>query len=162
MKTIILLNGPSSSGKSTLSKALQKLLKDHHQSYEIVDIDDYMKIATDETIYEDDVFEISNDMNSAVKEYLKDHDGVIVSHVITSERIYVEFLNMAKVYKLIKVHVSCPLKVLLNREKERGNRCKGSAKDSYTYLYPKEGYDVTIDTSKATLEENTLRILKVI
>ena len=162
MKTIILLNGPSSSGKSSLSKALQRLFKSHNQIYEIVDIDDFMKIGTDEKIYEDDVFEISMDMNTATKEYLNTSDGVIVDHVITSERIYQQFLDMFKEYKVIKVHISCPIDVLLSREQARGNRNKGTANDSYTYLYPKKGYDITIDTSKLSIEEAALNLYKVI
>ena len=38
---IILLNGPSSSGKSTLSKALQKTLREiKNEEYDIVSIDE--------------------------------------------------------------------------------------------------------------------------
>ena len=58
MVKIILLNGPSSSGKSTLSRAIRAKL----DGFEVVSIDDFMKLAKDETIYEDDVFEISADM----------------------------------------------------------------------------------------------------
>ncbi len=158
MKQIILLNGPSSSGKTTLSKTLQRMFKEkNNQQYQIVSIDDFMKISTSETIYEDDVFEISQEMCDAVISYLQTSNGVIVDHVITSERIYKQFLEMAKPYKTLLVHVSCPLDVLLQREKERGNRCLGSAKDSYDYLYPKDGYDLTIDTNSLSKEECGLK-----
>ena len=71
-KQIILLNGPSSSGKSTLSKNLQNLLKENFDlEYYIVSIDDFMKLATDETIYEDDVYEISSDMNNKALDAIK-------------------------------------------------------------------------------------------
>ena len=62
-KQILLLNGPSSSGKSTLSKTLQELIETRrNETYVIVSIDDFMKLSAEETIYEDDVFEISGDM----------------------------------------------------------------------------------------------------
>ena len=93
MKQIILLNGPSSSGKSTLSKTLQQLFKINNKQYEIVSIDDFMKISTSETIYEDDVFEISQDMCNAAIKLLEKAEGVIVDHVITSERIFKQFIN---------------------------------------------------------------------
>ena len=162
MKQIILLNGPSSSGKSTLSKTLQKLFKKNGKQFEIVSIDDFMKISTSETIYEDDVFEISQDMCNATIKLLEKVDGVIVDHVITSERIFKQFLEMAKPFKLLLVHVTCPLKILLQREKERGNRCLGSAKNSYDYLYPKDGYDLTIDTNLLSKEECGLKIFEFI
>ena len=78
---VILLNGPSSSGKSTLSRNIQTILSD----YEIISIDDFMKIGEDETIYEDDVYDISGDMCEATLEHLKRGKGVIIDHVITSQ-----------------------------------------------------------------------------
>ena len=69
-KQIILLNGPSSSGKSTLSKALQELIEEkRNEKYVIISIDDFMKLSTEETIYEDDVFE-GDDKLSWTKNYL--------------------------------------------------------------------------------------------
>lgn len=95
-KQIILLNGSSSAGKSTLAKALQALIEDKRKErYEIVSIDDFLKMATDDVIYEDDVYE-------------------------TSDR---------------------------------------SAEASYTYLYPKEGYDLTVDTHFMAISECVNRIL---
>ena len=160
MKQIILLNGPSSSGKSTLSKTLQQLFKLNNKQYEIVSIDDFMKISTSETIYEDDVFEISQDMCNAAIKLLEKAEGVIVDHVITSERIFKQFINMAKPYKLLTVHVTCPLDTLIKREKERGNRCLGSSESSYKYLYPKDGYDLTVDTHLLAKEECGLEVYK--
>ena len=147
-KHIILLNGPSSSGKSTLSKALQEVIEARrNEKYAIVSIDDFMKLATDETIYEDDVFEISGDMCASALEALKISSGVIIDHVITSERIYRQLRTMLGQHPIHTVHISCPLNVLLDREAARKNRCIGSAESSYTYLYPKEEYDLTVDTS---------------
>ena len=146
-KQIILLNGPSSSGKSTLSRALQGLIEEKGKGkYEIVSIDDFMKISTGETIYEDDVYEISGDMCSSAAEMLKTSPGVIIDHVITSERIFDQLREMLGQYAIRCVRVTCPLEVLLQRELARKNRCIGSAEASYTYLFPKEGYDLTVDT----------------
>ena len=59
-KQIILLNGPSSSGKSTLAKILKELIEEkRNEKYEIISIDDFLKMTTEDVIYEDDVFEIS-------------------------------------------------------------------------------------------------------
>ena len=60
-KQIILLNGPSSSGKSTLAKELQKLISEKNNvKFEVISIDDFLKMNTKDKIYEDDVFNISN------------------------------------------------------------------------------------------------------
>ena len=105
-KQIILLNGPSSSGKSTLSKALQGLIEEkRNEKYVIVSIDDFMKLSTEETIYEDDVFEISGDMCTSALEALKTSSGVIIDHVITSERIFRQLTAMLGQY--VGSHFDC-------------------------------------------------------
>ena len=150
-KQIILLNGPSSSGKSTLSKTMQALIEEkRNENYAVVSIDDFMKISTEETIYEDDVYDISGDMCAAALDRLTTAQGVIIDHVITSQRIYQQLMDMLGQYPIRTVHVTSPLEVLLQREYARKNRCLGSAEASFTYLYPKEGYDLTVDTSAMT------------
>ena len=162
-KQVILLNGPSSSGKSTLSRALKDLLgAQANQNFTIISIDDFMKLATDETIYEDDVFEISGDMCAAALKDLQTADGVIVDHVITSTRIYDQLIEMLGGYPILVVHVQCPLEVLLARENARGNRCQGSAEASYEYLYPKEGYDLTVDTHAMSTEACAAEIVRAL
>ena len=156
---VILLNGPSSSGKSTLSRALQAQLREKTgKEYAILSIDDFMKLTTQETIYEDDVFEISGEMCEAALERLKTADGVIVDHVITSARIFRQFLEMLRAYPLLLVHVACPLEELKRRENARGDRHPGSAEDSYTYLYPQAGYDLTVDTFSHTAKQCAAQI----
>ena len=65
--------------------------------------------------------------------------GVIVDHVITSERIYKQLAEALKEYALIMVQVTCPLNELEKREKKRKDRYIGSAKASFEYLYPQKG-----------------------
>ena len=83
---------------------------------------------------------------------------VIIDHVITSERIFRQLKEMLQAYPLRTVHVTCPVKVLREREKARGDRCPGSAESSAVYLYPKEGYEITVCTDKGTPAENAALI----
>ena len=146
-KQVILLNGPSSSGKSTLARALRAHIKaKRHEEFGIVSIDDFMKVAKDETIYEDDVYEISPALCGEAARILKTAQGLIIDHVITSERIFLQLKEALRPYRLYTVRVSCPLEVLRERERARGDRCPGSAEASEIYLYPKEGYDLRVDT----------------
>ena len=160
---IILLNGPSSSGKSTLSKTLQALIWEKMSlHYEVVSIDDFMKTDPMETIYEDDVFEISGDLCDHVLERMKESSGVIIDHVITSERIYQQLKNAMEDYTLFEVHVDCSLEILKKREQERKDRCPGSAEASATYLFPKDGYDLTVDSGLRSAEENARIIFEAL
>ncbi len=150
-KPVILLNGPSSSGKSTLAAALRMLIEaECGQRFPVVSIDDFMKLRKDETIYEDDVYEISGEMCEACLAALETHEGVIIDHVITSERIYDQLWEMLGEYRVFPVRISCPLEILERREKARGDRCLGSAKASFEYLYPKDGYELIVDTGSMT------------
>lgn len=159
-KQIILLNGSSSAGKSTLAKALQALIEDkRNERYEIVSIDDFLKMATDDVIYEDDVYEISGLICEKVMEVFSANQGVIIDHVITSERIFEQLKEAVSPNRLWMVRVTCPLEIIQKREQERKDRCLGSAEASYTYLYPKERYDLTVDTHFMTASECVNRIL---
>ncbi len=156
---VILLNGPSSSGKTTLAKALQKLISDERSKrYEVVSIDDFLQMSRMETIYEDDVFEISGDLCKKALEVLETGCGVIIDHVITSERIFAQLKENLVSCPVRTVRVTCPLRLLRKRELERGNRCPGSAEASEMYLFPKEGYDLVVDTGSAKAAENAVKI----
>ncbi len=161
-KRIMLLNGPSSSGKSTLASNLQTLIKDKNsEEYAINSIDDFLKMSTKEVIYEEDVFDISSKLCDKSIELLRLNQGIIIDHVITSERIYKHLIESLKSYGIYLVHVTCPLLELKRREEERRNRCLGSAEASYEYLFPKEGYDLTVDTFVSSEKECSLQILEV-
>ncbi len=145
---LILLNGPSSAGKSTIADELEHRLRLYGADPVIISIDDYMKISMDEEIWEEDVFEIVPDMCRDITEALKRRKWMIVDHVITSARIYEALLDAAAGFRMIKVLVACSPEILRKREKERGDRFPGTAEASLRYLYPKEGYDLRIDSGE--------------
>ena len=162
-KQIILLNGPSSSGKSTLAKSLQKSIEEkRNEKFGIVFIDDFLKMTAEDAIYEDDVFEISEQLCEKTLEVLESNPGVVVDHVITSERIFKQLKDKLSPYRLYLIHVTCPLDVLKQRETERKNRCAGSAESSYKYLFPKDGYDLTVDTHILGADECSLKIAEIL
>ena len=125
----------------------------------IISIDDYMKVAEDEEIWEDDVFEIMPDRCRDIVPALRHGKWVIVDHVITSTRIHEALLEAAAGYGVTAVLVTCSLETLKKREKERGNRFIGSAEASYQYLYPKEGYDLRINSGGMSPEASAEKIL---
>ena len=160
MKNIVLLNGPSSAGKSTLSREISKRLENMGISSVIISIDDYMTTDPKETIYEDDIYEIMPAMCRDIKAFVKDGKTVIVDHAITSERIYGMFLDAAKEGSALTVKVDCDIEILRQREIERGDRCPGSAEASLQYLWPKEGYGLVIDNGRVSAEVNAEKIIK--
>ena len=156
---LLLLNGPSSAGKSSIAGELQRELRRYGADPVIISIDDYMKIGTDEEIWEDDVFEVMPDMCRDITPALQQGKWVIVDHVITSARIYDALLDAAAGFDVVKVLVSCSLEILLKRERERGNRFAGSAEASLKYLYPKDEYDLRIDSGKTDAASSAEKIM---
>ena len=114
----------------------------------------------DEPIWEDDVYEVTSTMCQKITEALENGYFVIVDHVITSKRIYEAILQSFMEKDSFKVLVSCDIDILKKREKERGNRCIGSAEASLEYLYPKDNYDLTVDTGLKSTEQIVDQIIK--
>ena len=147
---VILLNGPSSAGKSSIAKALQQLLLDRGTDAVILSLDDYLQMSANEPIWEDDVFAIMPRMCEGIEAALRDGKTVIIDHVITSFRIWQALCNAVSESQKKTVLVSCDVETLRRREAERGDRCAGSAEASLQYLYPKTGYDLCVDSSQAS------------
>ncbi len=145
---VILLNGPSSAGKSSIAKALRQKLPDSGNAV-LISLDEYLQMSATEPIWEDDVFAVMPRMCEDISSALREGKTVIIDHVITSARIYRALNDAAHGFQMKTVLVSCDVETLRRRETERGDRCAGSAEASLQYLYPKTGYDLCVDSSEA-------------
>lgn len=152
----ILLGGPSSSGKSTLARALWRLLQEQGRECGVVSIDDLLEMPPEEPIYEDDVYAITNELGARAC------GGVIIDQVMTSERMDDGMLQALGGCSTLTVRVACAPEVLRRREVQRGDRCIGSAEASERYLYPKTGYGVTVDTGETSPDACARRILQAL
>ena len=103
----ILLNGPSSSGKSTLARALQHLLEAQGREFGIVSIDDLLEMSSEEPIYEDDVFAITSELGARARAVLDACGGVIIDQVMTSERMDDGMLQALDGCPTLTVRVAC-------------------------------------------------------
>ena len=146
---VLLLNGPSSAGKSSIAKALQQKLCGDANAVAVISLDDYLPMSANEPIWEEDVFAVMPRMCEDVSAALQNGKTVLIDHVITSPRICRALCNAAAGFLMRTVFVSCDAEILRRREIERGDRCIGSAEASLQYLYPKTGYDLCVDSGKA-------------
>lgn len=140
----ILLNGPSSSGKSTIARALRAA---GNGVWDVVSIDDHLRMTAEERIWEDDVYAVSPMICADAVRALEAGHGVIVDHVITSGRIFRQTMDALQGAGVLLVRVTCSREELIRREAARKNRCPGSAEASLDYLFPQSGYDLTVDTT---------------
>ena len=55
---VLLLNGPSSAGKSSIGRVLRQKPRDSGSDAVILSLDDYLQMSVKEPIWEDDVFAV--------------------------------------------------------------------------------------------------------
>ena len=159
---VILLNGPSSAGKSSIAGALRQKLQDSGIDAVIIALDDYLHMSATEPIWEDDVFAVTPRMCGDISRALHNGKAVIVDHVITSPRICSALLDAAAGFQMRTVLISCAVETLRSREAERGDRRVGSAEASLRCLYPKTGYDLCLDSGEMGSEALAERILRLL
>ena len=171
---IIFLNGVSSSGKTTLAKALQESLD---EIYYLVSVDWFMlpgfmmpkKHVSYENANHIEMFKkTASGMNHTIKLYSDLGLNVVVDHVLLNyvfskdPKTLEECVDLLHDYPVLFVNVTCPLKELRRREKTRGDRCVGHAEEHLKYLVPKNTYDLVVDTHKGALEELVEKIIKAL
>ncbi len=177
---IILLNGTSSSGKTTLVRALQAVL-----------LDPWLEIGIDRFVfalprqYRDqplwsEVFRYVREPGAAADRFTIEtgplgerivsgmhrtvaalaHEGldVVVDHVLLESGWLAECRRLWAPYRLLTVGVRCPLEIVIERERARGDRTIGQAAAQYAVVHRWGGYDLEVDTSTTTPELAATRI----
>ncbi len=162
----IYLNGTSSSGKSSIAKELQKL-RSEPLFYFSIDTLLYSLAEEDlkaimgkrpyrQTLNWESIFE---GYFASVAALVNTGNNVIVDCPIYSAglaRFFEKYLG--PVEEKIVVKIDCPLAILEDREKARGDRVLGVAKSQFDGIHRFLNYDLDVDTSK----EKTLEIASLI
>ena len=163
---IIFLNGTSSSGKTTLSKALQSKLVEpfYHISCDV--FDSMAPHKADEVLFSSYLETSVSAMHHAIKLYSDLGINTIVDHVILDltdkgDRL-LECVNLLHRYPVIFVRVNCPLYELERREKSRGDRFNGLAKWQLENIHAHNTYDITVNTYENTIEECSEQIISML
>lgn len=179
--TIILLNGVSSSGKTTIANSLQNIMD---APYLIVGLDLFYNLYSKllpkrfnpEPIPKTDSIdkgyalyckcEIRNrkveTFHRFIAAFSAAGNNIIVDTIIDTKHVLENFIAILEDYPVLLVGVHCPLEELERREKARGDRTLGLAKIQYDRLHAHTLYDVEVDTSKQTPLECARKITKVI
>ena len=154
---IIVLNGPSSAGKTTLSRNLQKIWDRplYYLSYDSVDW--YMAPfgVTGRDYGIDAVRDFLAVMyESAAAICRSGRDVVIDNCLFDCEDIYEMSQEILKDCPVTMVRIRLPMEELERREIVRGDRTPGKARWQETHITPKEdsAYDVIVDTSRDSME----------
>lgn len=165
--TIIVLNGASSSGKTTLAKAMQLKWRSplHH-----VQFDSFRDMEPSgywdgwERMEEDSVEmmmrALCGAVYAAVRQYAVHGQGVVLDMAATNplaRRLLLKKLEDLPVYL---VAVRCNLDELVKREKERGDRVIGLAATQVEWIHQPMQYDFEVDTTLGTVEASVAELLR--
>jgi chloramphenicol 3-O phosphotransferase len=162
---VIVLNGTSSSGKTTLAKAMQAswaspLLHVQLDAFRDMEPPGYWHEweKLDESLVDSMVCALCSAMYAAVREYAKHGQGVVLDTVLNNRharRLLVEHLADLPVY-LVGVH--CDPSELTRREAARGNREIGLAARQVEWIHKPMHYDFQVETTAREPEEAAAEI----
>ena len=150
---ILLINGPGSAGKTTLSWKLQDKAPGY---WYWLPIDHFFDMIPSQQWERDreESFRIAYDFHHDCVRVLSDQGkNVIVDTVICSEDKLVSFVNKLSEHTVIMVKATCPLEELNRREIARGDREIGLAANQTDKVIPKDDYDLVVDTHAQTTDE---------
>jgi chloramphenicol 3-O phosphotransferase len=181
---IILVNGTSSSGKTTLVRALQDRLPDP-----------WIEIGIDRFVFALPKRYLNQPLWSEVFRYVRPDgrsDGpftietgplgerlvsgmhrtaaalaaagldLIVDHVLLEDAWLDEMASLWAAIPVLYVGVRCPLEVVVERERSRHDRTIGQAAAQFGVVHRRGGYDVEVDTSEMRPEEAAARIVAAV
>ena len=175
---IIFLNGPSSSGKTSLAKALQEALDEHFLYISLDQMIEMMPAKLNQWIDVPDLIGFGSKRSQDPSGYplseikigpfaeemrhtFRRLSAAIVQrgHFLVIDDVFfrkqdAEYWQKELMdFDVLWVKLHAPLEVLEEREKQRGNR-DGCSRNQFYNAYQKESYDLEIDTSLHSLEQS--------
>ncbi|AST90312.1 chloramphenicol phosphotransferase CPT family protein [Sutcliffiella cohnii] len=143
---IILLNGVSSSGKSTLSRELVAVLP-HYFHFSIDDYDYIIEKMEDRQ--EGKLIPIPTEYYFHRNIAMFSNSGVnlVVDHILHDQLTLKDWFEVLNGYPVFYVGVHCPVEELARRELARGDRRIGQSKEQLLFVHQNdEVYDVEVNT----------------
>lgn len=171
MKTgqIIFFNGATSSGKTTLAKALQEKLE---EPYMYVSVDDFINLYPEKYLNPTNqeemqitwqlILNVISGMNKSLAALAKTGNNIILDHLLQEEGWLEDCVESWQGLDVLFIGLRCPLEVLELREKERGDRNIGNARYQFDRVHRHNIYDLELDTSVLDVDECVNRIMLLI
>ena len=162
--SVVLLNGVSSSGKTTIAKALQEKLQ---EPYYWFSIDTFIGMAP-ERYYTDKLggkvlCQIFKAFHHTIRSFVDMGMHCIVDTVFLNtpglDCCLTDFVKQLDGSQVLIVYVHCPPEELRRREEKRGDREVGQGESQLKLLQLNDLYDVEIDTFAFTTDECVNRIV---
>ena len=163
LSRIILLNGTSSAGKSTLCKVLKGVID---EPFWYMASDQFVEAGMapsrkdeggdfDWNILRPHFFD---GFHRVLPAFASAGNNLLVEHIIEEERWLDDLLRLLHGFDVFFVGVHCPLEEVLRRERERGNRQLGEAR-YHMKTHDFCSYDSEVD-SREPATDNAERIIR--
>lgn len=153
---VILLNGVSSAGKTTLAHVLQEKLE---QPYYYLSQDMFSQLLSRRHRNQDfwgRTKQSVSALHHTIACFASLGLNVLVDHVLLdtpqTKGWLAECVAVLQPYRVVFVEVWCPLEELERREEARGDRQVGQARKQLGQSYPGFYYDLTVNTAANGLE----------
>ncbi|MEU3298926.1 MULTISPECIES: phosphotransferase-like protein [unclassified Streptomyces] len=157
--TTILLNGTSSSGKSSIAQALLGLLDG---TWFHMPVDAFHAMRCNRPIADEDlqaeIDRTSKGFHRAVAGMAAGGNNLIVDYPLSRRWRLLDLLDLLVLEDTALIAVRCPLPELERRERERGDRQLGLAAMQYDEVHSHALHDFDVDTSLLSPEQCALRI----
>lgn len=151
---VILLNGATSSGKTTIAKLLQAKIGEPFWHYSIDHLRDSRVVPMER--FRSGEFKWSEFRNSffsgfhqSLPVYAGAGNNLIVDHIIDTEEWMLELVQLLRPFDVFFVGVHCPVEELERREVTRGDRPLGDAKKDFETVHKHATYDLELDGTLA-------------
>ncbi|WP_415913750.1 chloramphenicol phosphotransferase CPT family protein [Paraburkholderia sp. J63] len=158
--TAIVLHGPTSAGKSSLAKALQDSSETpvfHISLDAFVEMSRRRDMRTDEELNQALRLHHLN-LQSTLKRVASSHFEIVLDLVIRDTQVLEECISALAPRRTYVIGVTCPLNVLEQRERNRGDRSPGMARSQFGNPAYSRSCSMCLDTSTCTPEEGARRI----
>ncbi len=150
---IILVNGASSSGKSTLCRALQARLDDPFWHYSIdhfrgsgvlpwerIDNGDFSWPEMRPAFFEG--------FHRCLPALAQAGNDLIVEHIVETRAWMSRLVQLLEPFDVFFVGLHCPLSELEERERRRGDRRAGDARQDSAVVHTFGTYDIELDSTR--------------
>ena len=167
---IILLNGASSSGKSTFVRALQLALPQPYLNYSsdlLVDGGLLPQVNRVEhgTPWSWNVIRprFFDAFHHSIPAFVNAGNRLVVEHIVEHAHWLDALVALLAECSVLYVGITCPLDEMEARELRRGNRILGEGRSHLEDgIHTWSGYDLTLDTHAQTAAENIAKVLAAV
>jgi len=161
---IIIINGPSSSGKTTLALALQNQFDipflrfsfDLFLDFNALPMEQIKNGTFSWSSMRPSVF---NGLHQCIPALATAGNNLIIDHIIETKAWMIDLVALLSEYDVYFVGLHCSLPELERRESERGNRRTGEARTDFETVHSFAFYDLEL-SSEDSLEDNVATLIE--